>query len=123
MKKINIIYWIFTALLIILMGFWAVNSFFMTQQGIELMRHLGYAPYVLTLLSVTKLLGIVALLIPGFRLIKEWAYAGFTIDLFGAVFSFIAVGDPVSAWAPLILGFVFIAVSYIYWHKKLALAS
>jgi hypothetical protein len=121
MKKTNIIYWIFTALLILLMGFSAISSFFMTQQGIDLMKHLGYAPYVLTFLSVAKLLGIVALLVPGFKLLKEWAYAGFTFDLCGAVFSFIAVGDPVSAWAPLLLGFVFIAVSYIYWHKKLAL--
>ena len=121
MKKTNVIYWIFTALLILLMGFSAISSFFMTQQGNELMKHLGYAPYVLTFLSVAKLLGIVALLVPGFKLLKEWAYAGFTFDLCGAIFSFITVGDPVSAWAPLFLGLVFITVSYIYWHKKLAL--
>ncbi len=80
------------------------------------MKHLGYAPYVLTFLSVAKLLGSLPLYCSGY---KGMAYAGFTLIF--AELQAIAVGDPVSAWAPLLLGLVFITVSYIYWHKKLAL--
>lgn len=121
MKKINIIYWIFTGLLILLMAFSAIGSFIPNPQGAAMLKQLGYQPYIIHFLSVAKILGIIAILTPGFRRLKEWAYAGFTFDLLGAIFSFISTGFPFSAWAPIILGLIFIAGSYIYWHKKLKL--
>jgi hypothetical protein len=122
MKKVNIIYWIFTVLLILLMATSAIGSFMpASAESQAMMAKLGYMPYIIKFLAVLKILGIVALLVPGFPKIKEWAYAGFTFDLSGAIFSFIATGFPFSAWAPMVLGLVFIAGSYIYWHKKLKL--
>ena len=123
MKKVNIIYWVSTSLLILSMAFSAIMGFVVNPQNTAMMQHIGYGPHVLPLLSVLKILGIIALLVPKFPRLKEWAYAGFTFDLTGAVYSFIAVGDPVSNWAPILLGFVFIAVSYTYWYKKVALLS
>ena len=70
-------------------------------------------------IGVAKLLGVIAILIPGFPRIKEWAYAGFVYDLTGAVYSSIAVGDPPGAWLPILIGYGIIAGSYIFYHKKL----
>ena len=123
MKGINIIYWIATGLLCALMLFSAVGGFIPNPQGTAMMEHIGYGPHVLPFLSVAKIFGIVALLVPKFPRLKEWAYAGFSFDLIGAIYSFIVAGDPVSQWAFLLFGCVLIAVSYIYWHKKMQLRS
>ena len=68
----------------------------------------------MTLLGILKLLGVVALLAPGFARLKEWAYAGFSFDLIGAAFSFAAAGDPTPAGiAPPLLILAVVAVSYV----------
>jgi uncharacterized membrane protein YphA (DoxX/SURF4 family) len=117
MKKTKIMYWIFTILFMILMLISAVSAFFPNPQGIAMMKHLGYPYSVLTLLSVAKILGIIAILIPGFPRLKEWAYAGFTFDLIGATFAGLSAGDPVIQWIPVLLGIVFIFGSYILYHR------
>jgi uncharacterized membrane protein YphA (DoxX/SURF4 family) len=118
MKKTKIIYWIFTALLMVLMAPGAVMDIINGKDVVEIMHdHLGYPNYVAPFLGVAKLLGCIALLIPGFPKVKEWVYAGFIFDLAGATYSSIAVGDPVKNWAPLLPGFVIITGSYIYHHK------
>ena len=66
----------------------------------EAMSGLGYPPYVMTMLGVAKLLGVATLLAPGFALQKEWAYAGFTINMLGATASHVFAGDPLSASVP-----------------------
>jgi hypothetical protein len=119
MKAINITYWVFTILLILLMGFSAVSSFMPSPEGIAMMKHIGYPYSVLTLLSIGKILGIIVILIPGFPRLKEWAYAGFTFDLVGAIHAGLAAGDPIGQWAPVILGLVFVFGSYIFYHKRL----
>jgi LPXTG-motif cell wall-anchored protein len=118
MKKTNIFYWIFTGLLCALMLFSAVGGLMGGKDSVAMMQHIGYGPHVLAFISVAKILGVIALLVPGFPRLKEWAYAGFTIDLAGAMYSFIAVGDPASSWMFIIIGFLLIAGSYIFYHKK-----
>lgn len=59
------------------------------------MATLGYPEYLMTILGVAKISGVIALLIPGLPLLKEWAYAGFTFDILGASASHAFVGDPV----------------------------
>src|SRR5215510_4061933 len=68
--------------------------------GVYGIAHLGYPIYFLTILGIWKILGVVALLIPRFPLLKEWAYAGFFFAMSGAVFSHIASGDSVSEIFP-----------------------
>ncbi len=70
------------------------------QGGEEMIAHLGYPLYLLTLLGIWKILGVIALLVPKFPLLKEWAYAGFFFAISGAIFSHIAVGDAAIATAP-----------------------
>lgn len=70
----------------------------------ESMVALGYPEYLMTILGTAKLLGVVALLMPRFPLLKEWAYAGFTFDLLGASASHAFARDPpIETALPLII--------------------
>jgi len=85
---------------------------------------LGYPEYFIPFTGWAKLIGVIVILIPGFSRIKEWAYAGLFFDLVAAVYSGIAVAK---TFDPLILTmlawFVPGVLSYVYWHKKMKLAS
>ena len=119
MKSIKITYWVFTILLVILMLFSALASFKQSPDGVALMKHIEYPYSVLTLLSIAKILGVIAILVPGFPRLKEWAYAGFTFDLVGAIYASLSVGDPISLSLPIFLGLIFVFGSYIFYHKKM----
>jgi hypothetical protein len=62
------------------------------QGGLNTITSLGYPDYILTLLGVCKILGVIVLLIPKFPVLKEWAYAGLSFIMLGAIFSHIASG-------------------------------
>ncbi|MDB5006280.1 MAG: DoxX-like family protein [Mucilaginibacter sp.] len=122
MKKINTFYWVFTVLLVLLMLSSAIPSLMNSPQSVAFMKHLGYPIYFAKFLAVAKLLGIVALLVPGFPKITEWAYAGFTFDLIAAFYSFIALGDPASTYVLFPVFFAILTGSYIFYHKRLKAA-
>jgi hypothetical protein len=85
-------YWVTTALLVsemLLGGIWDVLR---VPQVLGLIHRLGYPSYFLVILGVWKLLGAVALTVPRFPRLKEWAYAGAFFDLTGAVSSQLASG-------------------------------
>lgn len=78
----------------------------------ESLAHLGYPPYILAILGTAKLLGSIALLQPVLPTLREWAYAGFTINLIGATVSHIFSGDPVGVTAAPVMVLALLAVSY-----------
>lgn len=120
MKKTNTIYWIFTGLLAALMLLSAIPDIIVVPDAVTLVTsHLGYPRYFIPYIGVAKLLGVIAILVPGFPRVREWAYAGFVFDLVSAMYSSIMVGDPASGWAPIFIGLVLIATSYTYHHKRL----
>jgi len=119
MKKINIIYWIFTVLLCIGMLFSSIPGLLGAQQAITFITGLGFPAYMIPFLSIAKILAVIAILIPGFPRIKEWAYAGLFFDLMGATYSQIANKAPAGAWAFMLIWFIILFGSYIYYHKKL----
>ncbi len=82
--------------------------------GVDSMTHLGYPVYVLTILGIWKILGVIALLIPKFPLLKEWAYAGFFFVMSGAIFSHVAVGDPMNELFPSLLLLLLTLVSWYF---------
>ena len=84
-----------------------------------MLEAIGYRQYVLHFLAVAKFLGAIAILIPGFPRLKEWAYAGFTFDLLGATYSFYASGFGVKDWAFMLVLIALLACSYIFYHKRL----
>jgi hypothetical protein len=78
----------------------------------DVLAHLGYPTYLLTILGVWKLLGGIAILVPGFPRLKEWAYAGAFFVYMGAVASGVVRGldDPGTyIWPPLIFGVITLA--------------
>jgi len=119
MKKTNIIYWICTILLVILMGMGSIPDILSNPDAVALFDHLGYPAYLLPFIGIAKLLGVIAILIPGFPRIKEWAYAGFFFDLTGAMYSGIAVGDPPILLMTFLIGYAILFGSYFYYHKRL----
>ena len=99
-KRNKIIYWASTIWLAlgmlssgILQVFKVTAEGAVAPPGVYGITHLGYPVYLLTILGAWKILGVVALLIPKFPLLKEWAYAGFFFAMSGAVFSHLVVGD------------------------------
>ncbi|HEY3667109.1 MAG TPA: DoxX family protein [Polyangiaceae bacterium] len=93
----HIAYWLTTALLALDFGAGGVFQMLRGPQVMQAMTHLGYPAYFVTLLGVWKVLGAVALVVPGFPRLKEWAYAGVFFDLTSAAVSLAAVGDGVGA--------------------------
>lgn len=116
-KKSKITYWVATIWLALgMISTGAVQLFKASegQGGAEMLTHLGYPVYLLTLLGIWKLLGTVAVLIPGFPLLKEWAYAGFFFVMTGAIFSHLTVGDPITALLPSLLLLLLTLVSWYF---------
>ena len=116
-KRNKIIYWIATAWLALGMLSTGGMQLFKGKEGqggVDMITHLGYPVYLLTILGVWKILGTVAVLIPKFPLLKEWAYAGFFFVMTGAIFSHIATGDPVSAILPSFLLLILTVVSWYF---------
>ena len=94
MKKRNkIIYWIATIWLSLGMLSTGIVQLVQTDEEVEMITRLGYPVYVLTIIGIWKILGVVAVLIPKFPLLKEWAYAGFFIAMSGAISSHLINGD------------------------------
>lgn len=94
MKKRNkIIYWIATIWLSLGMLSTGIVQLLQTEEEVDMMTRLGYPVYLLTIIGVWKILGVVAVLIPKFPLLKEWAYAGFFIAMSGAISSHLINGD------------------------------
>ena len=122
-KTIKIIYWTFTFLISGLMLSSSIPEIIGSKQGTDFMIKLGYPLFINPFLGVAKLLGVIAILIPGFSKIKEWAYAGLFFDLAGATYSFIAIGIPFSNWIFMIVFIGILAGSYIFYHKNLKLSE
>ncbi len=116
-KRNKIIYWVATlwlALGMVSTGAVQLLKAKEGQGGLDTITHLGYPAYILTILGVWKLLGVVAVLIPKFPLVKEWAYAGFFFMMTGAAFSHLASGDSVSALFPALLLLILTLISWYF---------
>ncbi|RYG53143.1 MAG: DoxX family protein [Chitinophagaceae bacterium] len=123
MKKIKVLYWVFTGLFAFLMLGSAIPNIISDPVSIEGFRKMNMPSYIIPFVGVAKALGVIAILIPGYPRLKEWAYAGLVFDLLGAAWCIFASGQPVTSWAfmPIPLGLA--ALSYIFYHKKLRLTN
>lgn len=121
-KRNKIIYWISTIWLALgMLSSAIVQIFKVPAEGVAGITRLGYPIYFLTILGVWKILGVVALLVPKFPLLKEWAYAGFFFAMSGALFSHIAVGDSMNEIFPSVLLLTLTVVSWYFRpeHRKI----
>jgi len=113
-KRNKIIYWISTIWLALGMLSSGIVQLFKVKEEVDFIINMGYPMYFLTILGVWKILGVVALLIPKFPLLKEWAYAGFFFAMSGAVFSHIASGNSVNEIFPPLLLLILTVVSWYF---------
>ena len=113
-KRNKIIYWIATIWLSLGMVSTAIVQLIPMEEEVEKMKALGYPSYFLTILGVWKLLGVVAVLIPKFPVLKEWAYAGFFFAMTGAAMSHMAMSDPMGEIFPSLLLLLLTIVSWYF---------
>ena len=120
MKKTKTLFWIFTALFAVMMLFSAIPDMLDVPDAIKFMSQLGYPNYLTPFLGTAKLLGVIAILVPGsYPRIKEWAYAGLFFDLTGAVYSIVSANGFHMQMSFMILPFALGILSYVYYHKKI----
>ncbi len=114
-RRNKITYWIATIWLSLGMLSTGIVQLVPLKEEVDMMVHLGYPSYFLTLLGVWKILGVIAILIPKFPLLKEWAYAGFFFAMSGAIFSHMIVGDEMmELFGPILL----IILTVLSWYFR-----
>jgi hypothetical protein len=120
-KTISALYWILTILFCIAMLLDAIGGLTQQEAGKEVLRHLGYPMYLLTIAGTAKLLGVIAILQTRFQAIKEWAYSGFTISFICAIWSRAYMGDSIGLLIPPIIMLVYLFFIYFLWKKSISL--
>ncbi len=123
MKTTKILYWVLTGLFAFVMLGSAIPDVISAPIAVEGFTKMGFPTYMLPFLGIAKSLGVIAILIPGFPRLKEWAYAGLVIDLVGATYLIICAGEPIAAWGGMVVPIALAAGSYIFYHKRLQAAS
>jgi DoxX-like family len=116
-KSTTILFWIFTALFCLEMTFTAYYE--LLPQGAQAFARLNFSSvYFRYELSLAKLIGVVVLLLPMVPArLKEWAYAGFAINLVSAIIAHTAISDRPQAFIPSTLTSVLFAISYFCWRR------
>ena len=117
MKKAKIVFWITTTLLFIFEGVLPAFTGH-SEIAIQGITSLGYPLYFVTIITVFKVLGSLALIIPKVPArVKEWAYAGFGIDFICAFISLsVVTGFGVSLLIP-VVAMILLVLSYVNYHK------
>ncbi|MGG9964667.1 DoxX family protein [Ferruginibacter sp. SUN106] len=114
-KKQKIIYWIATGWLALGMLSTGIVQLLKQKEEVTMFTHLGYPGYLLPMLGVWKILGVIAILLPKFPLLKEWAYAGFFFAMSGAVLSHLGCGDAAKEFfGPILL----IILTVVSWYLR-----
>lgn len=112
MKRDKIIYYIATGLLSLLMLFSVSMYFFKHDDIASMFTSFGYPTYIIYPYAVAKLLGLFAIWNPNFKVLKEWAYAGFFFAFILAFFAHYMIGDGDESGA--LVAFVLLIISYIF---------
>ena len=114
-KRNKIIYWVATLWLALGMLSTAIVQLIKMDEEVKNFSNLGYPLYLMTILGVWKILGVIAILIPKFPLLKEWAYAGFFFAMSGALFSHIISGDDaIALFGPALL----LVLTVLSWYFR-----
>ncbi len=114
-KRNKIIYWVATIWLAFGMVAGGVQQLLQIGGYVEIITSLGYPLYLLSILGAWKLLGVVAILVPGYPLVKEWAYAGFFFAMSGAAVSHFAAGQ---AFVEAIPSLMLLILTVLSWYFR-----
>lgn len=114
-KRNKIIYWTVTIFLSIGMLAGGIQQMLQIGGYNEIVTGLGYPLYLLSIIGIWKILGVMAILIPKFPLVKEWAYAGFFFAMSGAFISHLAVGQAFTEAVP---SLILLVVTVLSWYFR-----
>ena len=114
-KRNKIIYWIATLWLCLGTISSGIVQLFQVNSEVAFILEMGYPSYFIPLLGFWKILAVVALLIPRFALIKEWAYAGIFFAMSGALYSHLALGHPAGEIFPPVL---LLVLTFLSWYFR-----
>lgn len=114
-KRNKIIYWVATLWLALGMLSTGIVQVLHLKSETAFIINMGYPVFFLTIIGVWKILGVISVLIPKFPLLKEWTYAGFFFIMSGAIFSHIAVGNPLKEIGGAIL---LLALTLVSWYFR-----
>lgn len=113
-KRNKIIYWVSTLWLTSAMLASGLQQLFHSKGFVDIVIPLGYPMYFLTILGIWKLLGVTVVLIPRFKLVKEWAYAGFFFAMSGAIFSHLSFGHSFNEIMPSLILLIMTVLSWYF---------
>jgi DoxX-like protein len=113
----KIAYWVFTGLFAFLMLGSAIPDILSLPVAVEGFGKMGMPSYLAPFLGWAKALGVLAILVPGYPRLREWAYAGLVFDLCGATFAIVASGQPAASGAFMIIPLLIAAASYVFYRK------
>lgn len=115
--RLRLLYWLVT-LLFLVPQTWSAFQYLMDAPAMSsTLSALGYPPYFQHILGVAKLLGLAAIVTGVSPTLKEWAYAGFTFDVCGALASHVSVGDPLLVTLVPAAFLIVQLASYALWHR------
>ncbi|MEO8368445.1 MAG: DoxX family protein [Candidatus Solibacter sp.] len=114
----TVVYWIVTTLFCLQMSFTAYAQLRLPEVA-QAFDHLGFPSYFRVELSLAKLIGVVLLMAPVPARVKEWAYAGFAINLASALIAHLSVGDGPEAWGFAAATAALWTLSYVFWRRGL----
>ena len=113
----KISYWVLTGLFAFLMLGSAIPDILSQPVAMEGFRKMGMPTYLAPFLGWAKALGVIAILVPGYPRLREWAYAGLVFDLSGATYAIFASGQPAASGAFMIIPLILAAASYLFYRK------
>jgi uncharacterized membrane protein YphA (DoxX/SURF4 family) len=116
MKALKITYWASTILFVSL--FTTTGTLYLLHSPTFVRRtvDLHYPLYLLDIIGLAKVLGGIALVTPRFKRLKEWAYAGFSFDFIGAIWSHFYV-QGFGEYTLILVPFSILMISYVSFHR------
>jgi DoxX-like family len=123
-NKQKVVYWVVTTLFLLPMAGSGVPELLFGQPAstVAALVHLGYPLYLMRILGLAKVLGAVAIMSGRSRTLTEWAYAGYTFDLLGAIASHLIVGVGAFAAVPATV-MALVLTSYVQWSRVAGTSS
>ncbi|WP_083964363.1 DoxX family protein [Shimazuella kribbensis] len=113
-----IAYWTVTSLLAVSILLSGAGQLMKLGGNIELVKNIGYPLYIMNILGIWKILGVIAIVVPGFPRLKEWAYAGIFFLMTGAAFSHVLANDYGDYGFHIILPLFYVTLNIVSWALR-----
>lgn len=117
-KRTNVLYWTFKSLFGAVIVYKAIHYVRQDTTTLASVAQLGYPDYFYVLLGTGKLIGLAILIMPFVGTLKEWVYAGFTINMVAALWSHLASGSSERMTLITLAMSGVLALSYYWYHQR-----